>query len=70
MTGDKGLELQENDILIRRLATLQLCVGLRSELRRTALRDRFEGAVTVIRASPLPNPPPVTLPLTQIAKGT
>ena len=29
MTGDKGLDLQANyDILIRRLATLQLCVGL------------------------------------------
>ena len=41
-----------------------------SELRRTALRDRFEGAVTVIWASPLPNPSPVTLPLTQISKVT
>ena len=28
MTGDEGLDLQENDILIRRLATLQLCVGI------------------------------------------
>ena len=42
--------------------------GTGSELRRTAVRDRFEGAVTVIWASPFPNPSPVTLPLTQIAK--
>lgn len=71
MTGDIGLNLQENDILTKRLAILQLCVGLGQSckiLETAGGGDRFEGVVTVIWATPLPKPSPVTL--TPITKKT